>query len=357
MKKMTTSWQRVCASAVLLYATASSAHALAYQVTLLDGENLYASAINNAGQVIGNHAPNDASPRYAVNWTGTTPYTVGQVSSVSGINDAGVILGNGANGSLALTEGQTKPFGAGMAYAINNAGQMAGLAYAIVNNRPTQRAILWDKGVRTELAAPGFAHTAAYAMSEGGLVGGTASQVRDTPGRAVVWANGQATLLGAVAGYDFGSVTGLNDAGLVIGNVTDAAYASQAVKWDNSLEASILPYLSGYDQGETRALNNQGQVVGGMWSAGSGRAVLWDGDDVVDLNSFMDVALLSAGWSLLVATDINDAGWVIGIARNSSTGEVRSFLSTPSPVPEPSTFALSIAAWAIVGLVRRRYAC
>ncbi|RZL08787.1 MAG: PEP-CTERM sorting domain-containing protein [Rubrivivax sp.] len=362
MKKMMGPWQRACAGALLLWAMASPAHAVSYQVTLLDGENLYASAINNAGQVIGNHAPNDASPRYAVIWSGATPQTLPQVSSVSGINDAGVILGDGATGSgqydsRALTGGQVKPFGPGTAHAINNAGQMAGLAFAVVNQRPVERAILWSQGVRTELTAPGSAHTAAYAISEGGLVGGVASQARGTPGRAVVWANGQATFLGTVSGYGFSVVTGLNDAGLVIGNATDASYASQAVKWGSSLEATILPYLSGYDQGETRALNQQGQVVGGIWSADSARAVLWQGDAVIDLNSFMDASLSSAGWTLVGATDINDAGWIIGIASNRLTGEVRSFVSTPSAVPEPSIAALSLTALGVLALMRRRYAC
>ncbi|RZI73747.1 MAG: PEP-CTERM sorting domain-containing protein, partial [Rubrivivax sp.] len=335
---------------------------VSYQVTLLEGENLYASAINNAGQIVGNHAPNDASARYAVSWTGTTPHAIGGLLSVYDVNDAGAMVGYGVTGAgqyggLMLTGGQAIPLGAGAALAINNAGQMAGEALVRGNLRLMRRAVLWQGGVRTELVAEGFNHAAAYAISENGLVGGTASQIRDTPGRAVVWDNGQATLLGTVSGYDLVSVTGLNDAGLVIGNATDISYGSRAVKWDNSLEGTVLPYLSGYDQSETRALNDQGQVVGGMWSVDGASAVLWNGQDAFDLNSFLDASLVSAGWSLLVATDINDSGWIVGSARNSVTGEVRSFLSMPSPVPEPSTVALILAALGVLALMRRRYAC
>ena len=65
-------------------------------------------------------------------------------------------------------------------------------------------------------------------------------------------------------------------------------------------------------------------------SVGDGgfRAVVWDGDTPVDLNT-----LVPEAWAgrLLIAGHVNDRGQIVGTARDVATGGTQAFVATPAP--------------------------
>lgn len=70
---------------------------------------------------------------------------------------------------------------------------------------------------------------------------------------------------------------------------------------------------------------------------------------MVDLNSLID-PLSGTGWSLLEATDINDAGQIVGTGLYG--GLTRAFLLTP--VPEPESWAMLLVGLGVIGGIRQR---
>ena len=66
---------------------------------------------------------------------------------------------------------------------------------------------------------------------------------------------------------------------------------------------------------------------------GDSRAVLWDGDSMIDLNTLLDSDTVNAGWVLWSANAINNRGQIAGITVNTNTNEQHGFLLTPVPLP------------------------
>ena len=88
---------------------------------------------------------------------------------------------------------------------------------------------------------------------------------------------------------------------------------------------------------------------------GSQHATFWDGTTLIDLNSFLDPALTSAGWVLKEAAGINDHGAIVGTAVNNLLGITDGHAFLLSPVPEPETYAMLLAGLGLMGaMVRRR---
>jgi probable HAF family extracellular repeat protein len=103
---------------------------------------------------------------------------------------------------------------------------------------------------------------------------------------------------------------------------------------------------------ETRAhdINNVGDIVGWSWinSMGDSRAVLWENaGPIVNLNDRIDVG---SGWLLENATNINDAGQIVGTGELN--GQSRAFLLTP--VPEPQSVVIVGITIVLPLLARRR---
>ena len=108
------------------------------------------------------------------------------------------------------------------------------------------------------------------------------------------------------------------------------------------------------DAGEARvqsplAINNDGVVVGYVerWDSVRDAFVWTEADGTLDLQSLLDAS--GAGWDLNYATDINEAGQIIG--RGQYQGRLLGFVLTP--VPEPTGAALCAVGCAAL-LTRRR---
>ena len=238
---------------------------------------------------------------------------------VTGMNDAGQVVGtltgapSGGNRPFLLSNGTLTPLertggGAWGARGISNAGQVVGNYSTTVDGRDVSRAVLWDAGQTTELPLPA------------GFVGITANNISGS---------------GNVTGY----LTSLISNGAeTIETIEPFVYRDGVVTplgrlWENRTTAN--------------AVNDRGEVVG-LYSTPFPNAFVYSDGVYTPLNTLS----LPGGFQPLSATDINDAGQILVVGRRSVFDtEQRSFLLTP--VPEPATGLLAMAA-APVLLARRR---
>lgn len=241
--------------------------------------------INRSGQVVGE------SRGEACLWQGGLCIELGMLmpwggySVAHGLNDAGVAVGASkgrsgianpvwwAVGSEPLELPGLSAQGTGVARAVNEALVMVGWSRATGRG---DLAVRWVDGVVEDLGWP--ASGEARAINRAGVIVGTAG------GRAWRWRRGRSTELGSVDG--------------------------------SGAQAAAL------------GINRSGQVVGRSSRQGQGVATGWlDGTTPQDLNDLPGVA--GSGWRLLEASDINDAGLIVGYGHNPA-GLTRAFLLSPA---------------------------
>ncbi len=170
-----------------------------------------------------------------------------------------------------------------------------------------------------------------------------------------MWRDGVETRLADLGGGS-SSADDINDSGLIVGDARRPDGSSTPVVWrDGAIE--ILDAPVGVSPAAT-AINNFGQIVGSSWSAlDEQRAVLWDNGQFYFLDELLDPEVLAEGWTLSMAWDINDRGWIVGYGYNRLTLEKRGFLlraQSNQEVPEPAMTLLTLAALAACAGVRRR---
>lgn len=158
--------------------------------------------------------------------------------------------------------------GGGFSYAndINNLGDIVGAS--LLADQTTMHACIWRNWNVLDLGTLGGINSQAYAINDAGRIVGWA----DTPGG------------GAPHGFVFATDQG--------GNVT------------SRIDIGTLNGSWSYAYG----VNNLNQVVGT-----SGRAFLWQGGVLTDLNSLLAPG---SGWKLASAHAITDAGQIAGYGQN-----------------------------------------
>ncbi|HIV72036.1 MAG TPA: hypothetical protein H9903_13970 [Candidatus Aquabacterium excrementipullorum] len=329
-----------------------------------DGRMSTPGGINEHGQVAGS----SFAPRETVfMWQGgvISDLETRYQSSAYGLNDAGQVVGgafpirpgeivygyeaalwtNGAMVSLGVLSGGRNS----TAYDINNSGQVVGVSDTLLPySDHKDRAFLWNGTSMVDLGAlTATGSSGANAINASGQVVGYSSAADGFGSKhAVLWDKGQLIDLSGSSASRFGdSAYDINDVGQIVGIELD-----KAVLWQDG-QRTVLGGLAGDDWSAALAINNAGVAVGFSDRNFSGsndqRAVMWLHGEVIDLNSLADV--VATGWTLLSATDINEAGQIVGMGVNPQ-GFYQGYVL--SPVPEVNTQVMSMMGLLAVSLLR-----
>lgn len=269
---------------------------------LPDRPRSVARDINDAGVIVGSASAGGGDIGHAVLWSGGSVQDLGTLgtgdySEAWGINNFGQIVGSSyTNGGSGLSgvhaflytqaEGMvdlTPDSDTGFAGDINDAGQVTGSKTALYG----YHAFRWQGGSFVDLGVlPGFAHSFGWAI---------------------------------------------NAAGQVTGNSTSASGNSEQLF--RSIDGGGLQNLGGTGEHNVAwGINASGQVVGTRGNT-QRRAILYtDEGGLQDLDTLIDPSL---GWVLLGASDINDAGQIVGEAFNNFTGLTHAVRLQPSTGPPP----------------------
>ena len=285
----------------------------------------YASAVNDAGQVVG--SIHIGSVDHAFIWSssgGMVDIGVcsGFVSSSAGwINNSGVVVGwcSTASGSvshafrwsastgmvdLGVLPGSDDSF----AYGINSSGQIVGETFANVTN--IRRPFRWTeaKGMEDLGALTGDPAAGAYSINDDGLIVGfsTTAAYRSGPVRAIQWtAAGVKTLISDCSGSPcYAAANGINKSGQVVGTRLNGGFM-----WTAAGGPVDLGGLPGAQFSEATAINDAGQVVGYSHIGLNYRSFVW-----TPAAGFVDIGILP-GKTWTVATAINNLGQIVGYGQ------------------------------------------
>ncbi|RZL10589.1 MAG: DUF3466 family protein [Rubrivivax sp.] len=297
------------------------------------GSQSYASAINDAGVIVGNQRIRSYSD--AMVWSGdkaTALPTTGCCNdensnqpsgSAYAINDHNVVAGNVGhrpavwqNGTVTYLPGSSG-YDQGYAHDLNNPGQVVGSFLVYSSGSYSQHAALWQDGTLVDLGAL-LLHTdsRANAINDSGWVVGEAyfDHHRTRTSRAKLWRDGQVFDLGQLAGRRNTSATDINNLGVIVG------WTTSFENWDDRPIDDAVPF---------------------MWRHGK----------MVELASLLDpTELTDAGIVLRVASAINDQGQIVGWGMRN--GLQVGYVLTP--VPEPQVVLLIAGGLLAVGLFGRR---
>ena len=339
---------------------APAARAEYYTITdlgSLAGPVSYASAINNAGQVVG-WGDSDPVERYshAFFYSGSAPLqdlgTLGGVTGVSvayGVNDSGWVVGNSVNavqddaflwtGSGPLQDLRTLGGAGSAAYGLNDRGQIVGASFT--STGAVHGFVCTGAGPMVDLGA-----VVPTAINDNALMAGFGPAANGETHAFVFTQGGPAQDLGTLGG-SASQPNAINNSGQVAG----MSYTGGGSTWHAFLYCpggtmQDLGSLGGTG-GVAWDINDAGRVVGYSYTAdGALHAFLYTGGAMLDLNSLVAPA---SGWELQSATGINDSDQIVGEGINPG-GLEHAFLLTPTP--EPGSVAL-LAAAAVGGAALR----
>jgi len=179
----------------------------------------------------------------------------------------------------------------------------------------------------------------ANAFNQSGQGAGYAQNDQITGGQhAVFWNNDAAHSivdLGVVPGDWASWAYGMNDLGQVVGQSNGPVAGLHPALWDNDAAhtPAALPLLSGDNSGTAYGISNTGHIIGTSYYVTPGtqltpgtltRSVVWRNGGVFELMSLLD-----AGWTDISAAAINSLGQIA--AYGTFNGAPRNVILTPLP--------------------------
>ena len=302
------------------------------------GRDGWAESVNNLGQVVGGSYAN--VPGLS---TGSYFLRAFRWDRLGGMTDLGTLGGY-----------------TGIAYGINDAGQVVGVS--LIGGDTTSHAFRTAPGMPINAATDdvgtlGGTGSSAYGINHAGQVVGRSWIAGDTAYHAFRTAPGMpinpATDDLGTLGGTWSEAYGINAAGQVVG--------SSWIAGDTAIHAFRtapgMPINPATDDlgtlgqmwwSRADGINAAGQVVGTSWIPSDPpyvsfvyRAFLHDGSAMHDLNDLIDPG---SGWVLEEARGINDSGWIVGWGIHH--GKERAFLL----IPEPGAVAMLLGA-SLIGLL------
>jgi probable HAF family extracellular repeat protein len=343
----------LAASLLLVLASSSVASAQAWRLVdlgSLGGSHSCANAINNKGDIVGVSTLKDSQVSHAVLWSKGSLVELGALDGFAsadaiGISDGGLIVGEAwipkgpmdkkraiswsakKAATLGIARAQTP---GGAAYDVNDAGLAVGRAFlGDPGTRSGTRATMLEKGAVTLVPVFDLPDGAGISTPElatavnrtGTVAGAGRGMIAGKPlRRPFIYSKGVAS--DPIWAFDHVNpawVNDLNDAGdLVVQRVvTKSGEADGKGLWQSLIvkggKVTEVPSLEGFVNSELRAINKKGDAVGYSWNATGGTfpMIYVDGASV-DPNKALTVP---SEWKIVLLTDINDAGQVVGVAR------------------------------------------
>ena len=299
---------------VLVNATAPARSAWSFNVLgTLGGNVSWATAINNAGEVVGwsGTQPGESVDRdadfHAFSFANGAMRDLGRPgddSSAWGLNDFGQVAGlSAADGIWVRNARGTRNLGfRGTPYSINRNGVVAGT----YDDGVEFRAFTYQGSVMTDLGTLGGTWAHAKAINDRGVVVGSAANAAGQV-RGFIHERGRMRAIGTFGGPN-SAAHDVNERGVVVGSAGNASNGVEAFIHDGVMRP-LFPAKSVYDVSEAIAINNRGQVVGTINDEG----FLWESGRVTMLRDLL-TAEQRATWGVLTPTDINDSGAIVGIA-------------------------------------------
>jgi probable HAF family extracellular repeat protein len=300
--------------------------------TLPGAERIMASKVNNLGQIVGTAQDSNGFARAFIYSGGVmSELNVGSNGGIAvDINDHGAVIGTSGDGFLFLYQNGTtinlNALAGRQLWAvrgINNDGVIVGDAPLTEDPPRFAGAFAIHNGEFRWLGTlPGGVYSDAGGVNNLGQIAGQGSLPvgGGLVGHAVVWDGDRIFDLGTLPGTTTSLSTGINDHGEVIG-YTDSRgfiYTGGAMK--------ALPELPGHAYSSPYDINNSGFVVGQATdsSFNERRAFLYGRGFTYDLN---DLIPADSGWFLVSADGINEAGEIVGFGLYQE--QLRSFILTP----------------------------
>ncbi len=131
--------------------------------------------------------------------------------------------------------------------------------------------------------------------------------------------------LGVGPAVNPGAITGVNDAGDVVGYGEITGTNDLATFLARNGKAIQINAPAGYTQLQGAAINDVDWIVG-TESGTTSHAFLWSNGTIIDLNTRLTASC--AAWTLNSATGINDAGYIVGLG--TLNGKTHGYMLVPS---------------------------
>jgi probable HAF family extracellular repeat protein len=200
------------------------------------------------------------------------------------------------------------------AYAINNSGQVTGYPDISANKANQQHAFLYAGGNMSDIsqALTSLPNSYGYGINALGHVAGTAYDARYTAPHAFFY-NGSTSVDLGVFGGQGSSAFAINDQDIIVGYLTTSSSFDHAFIYTSGV--TDLGTLGGH-YSYALGINNSNVLVGGSFVDSKDsiyHAFIWSNGAMTDLNTALDAT--GAGWTLVEARAINDAGQISGMGN------------------------------------------
>ena len=268
--------------------------------TLGEGLNSVALQVNNGGQVVGISTINIAPDPFGFAGGSIHPF----------------LWQNGVMQDLGTLGGPDAFAFPGCGTQRNNLVTGFSLIDEVVNPTtgfPTVHPFLWEDGNMIDLGTLGgttVAQDPGSCVNNRGQVAGASTLPGDSILHPFLWEHGVLTDLGTLGG-DFGLVWWLNDAGDVVGGTSTAGEEFfHATLWRKGV-IQDLGTLEGDCFSFAGAISSHDQIVGASFACDGSlaRAVLWDKESIVDLNTVIPE---NSSLQLVEARYVNNRGDIAG---------------------------------------------
>lgn len=295
---------------------------------MTDMGNIYARAMNNHGEVVGNSGNN------AAYWNGSGVvelHSEGDESQANAINDAGQIAGEITHEHLLYEDeygpvyeyenvsfyignnDQVQEIGEdGGAYGINNDGVVTGRDYSI-----TERAYIWDSqtGMQSLGSYTGYTSGRPYAINNEGVVVGSILVSQDDSDMLMASKqNGRQKVAKEIdAILKKTKADGVYNINHVIEMVQNSTFEREAFPWERKLNHTAGKQIASVDQDLYQTVMETAQDL-----SYQSEAFIWD-----ESQGMMNLGTLGGNWS--TAWDVNDHGQVVGYSSIGDS-ESRAFI-------------------------------